>query len=266
MPTGCGGEECSKSDGRELWILAEMYHLRGMMDWLLEEGIHAGTICAAWEFGLVPEGVERGILMEACWCYVANNGLGEVEEGGLRGAGLPVVRELLQARLFREMGKEVGWRGVREGCPFGLEDDNSETGKELGWLGLKEGVLFVIKWLMANGGMDGEHFAEGVDVIQHLDLGRMPLRARQGVLQRLVPGLEPGHCILEMCNAEVGDARPFEAEFVVNRVFGDRDGPTGRTIPTAWCTLPWIIEHTRPGACLLTARSVCSWRGGGAVS
>ena len=32
-------EECAKADGRELWVLGEMYRVRGMREWLLEDKV-----------------------------------------------------------------------------------------------------------------------------------------------------------------------------------------------------------------------------------
>ena len=53
---GRAGEECEKADGRELWVLAEMYNIAGVREWLQGESLDVGNFCAACEFGLLPEG------------------------------------------------------------------------------------------------------------------------------------------------------------------------------------------------------------------
>ena len=57
---GRGGRECAKADGRELWVLGELYEVAGMRDWLLDEGLQGGNFGAAYEFWLVQ--AYRGLL------------------------------------------------------------------------------------------------------------------------------------------------------------------------------------------------------------
>ena len=71
---GRAGEECARADGRELWVLGEMYGVEGMLEWLLDKGIDGGNVMGAYEFGLVAEGVERGGIAARC--------VAVVEEGG----------------------------------------------------------------------------------------------------------------------------------------------------------------------------------------
>eukprot|EP00285_Hemiselmis_virescens_P000341 CAMPEP_0173414430 /NCGR_PEP_ID=MMETSP1356-20130122/84323_1 /TAXON_ID=77927 ORGANISM="Hemiselmis virescens, Strain PCC157" /NCGR_SAMPLE_ID=MMETSP1356 /ASSEMBLY_ACC=CAM_ASM_000847 /LENGTH=105 /DNA_ID=CAMNT_0014376613 /DNA_START=2341 /DNA_END=2654 /DNA_ORIENTATION=- len=80
MYLGRAGEECKEADGRELWLLAEMYGVGELQRWLLE-GIDDGNVCAAYEFGLIPEG-DRSELLKLCRT-VAVRGLGGVGENNL---------------------------------------------------------------------------------------------------------------------------------------------------------------------------------------
>ena len=104
--TGRAGEECAKADGRELWVLGEMYRVRGMQEWLLEEGVHMGSLVAVYEFGLVPEGVERGVVVERCHEVMEEQGWA-VDESFLCGVSKEVVRGLAVARGKQGKGKRL---------------------------------------------------------------------------------------------------------------------------------------------------------------
>jgi hypothetical protein len=56
---GKAGKACVTANGRELWILAEMYRMPALRTWLVGAGIYASSLCAVYEFAMVPEGVER---------------------------------------------------------------------------------------------------------------------------------------------------------------------------------------------------------------
>lgn len=96
---GRAGKECAKADGRELWALGEMHGVVGMLEWLLEEGIDGSNVMGAYEFGLVPEGVERGGIAGRCVCVVEEVG-GAVEEAGLQRAGMDAVKGLALTVAF----------------------------------------------------------------------------------------------------------------------------------------------------------------------
>ena len=58
-------EQCKDADGRELWVLAEMYELDDVRQWLVVDGIDPGNVCAAHAFGCVPLGNDReGIVLQ----------------------------------------------------------------------------------------------------------------------------------------------------------------------------------------------------------
>ena len=92
--------------------------MAGMRDWLLE-GIHGGNFGAAYEFWLVPEGVEREGIMAKCMSIVqldeGGHGEVEVDEAGLRGVGREAAKGLALARASQGEGKRRGWRCVRDG-------------------------------------------------------------------------------------------------------------------------------------------------------
>jgi hypothetical protein len=95
---GRAGVKCTSADGRELWILAEMYNIPSLRKWLLSQAVHEGSICAAYEFALVPEGVERGGMIVHCESWVMKHGLGDLANV-LRRVGLHVIKGLIRARL-----------------------------------------------------------------------------------------------------------------------------------------------------------------------
>jgi len=111
---GRAGEMCARADGRELWVLGEMYDVGSMREWLLDEGIDGSNLGASYEFGLVPEGVEREGIIESCLAVVQNGGLGVVDEAGMRGVGRETAKGLALARARQNTRAEV-WP-VCEGC------------------------------------------------------------------------------------------------------------------------------------------------------
>ena len=150
LVAGRAGEECARADGRELWVLGEMYEVAGMQEWLLKEGICRSTFGAAYEFGLVPEGVEREGLRDRCISVLEERGWA-LEEEGLRGVGRDAIEGLALARLRQvNDGRRLGWRCVRDG--FRLLD----------------------AWMKANGGDDDVNWFRGI--VTGLDYSGMPLK------------------------------------------------------------------------------------------
>ena len=154
---GRAGEECARADGRELWVLGEMYGVEGMLEWLLEKGIDGGNVMGAYEFGLVAEGVERGGIAARCVAVVEEGGW-TVEEAGLRGAGREAAKGLAVA-VARRKGEEEGRR--------------------LWWRCTRDGYRLLEGWMRANGGRDVCWFREAVG---ELDLMGMPLKALRDVV------------------------------------------------------------------------------------
>jgi hypothetical protein len=70
---GKAGKKCYDADGRELWVLAEMYRMASLKKWLLQAAIHARTVCATYEFALVPEGIERSPMIKSCERYSSSS-------------------------------------------------------------------------------------------------------------------------------------------------------------------------------------------------
>jgi hypothetical protein len=52
---GKPGSICDASDGRQLWVLAEMYNIPELKKWLQVDAINQWTVCATYEFALVPQ-------------------------------------------------------------------------------------------------------------------------------------------------------------------------------------------------------------------
>ena len=190
--TGRAGEECAKADGRELWVLGEMYRVRGMQEWLLEEGVHMGSLVGVYEFGLVPEGVERGVVIERCHEVMEEHGWA-VGESFLCGVSKEVVRGLALAQGRQGKGKRLGWRDVRGGFRM-LE-----------------------AWLKANGGAcGGGDFAGFREVACELDLVGMPLKALRemaSTLEMFDPAWVRGLCERK----EVGGDNAYEVEYKAGR-------------------------------------------------
>jgi hypothetical protein len=158
---GRAGEECAKADGRELWVLGEMYEVAGLLEWLLKEGIDGTNFGAAYEFGLVPEGVDREGVLARCLSVMDKGEDIDSDEGTLRGVGKEAVKVLSLAHARQGVGKRMGWRHLRDS------------------------VRLVEKWVRNNGGLYGGRDVSGFrEIMSELanDLLRMPLKALREVL------------------------------------------------------------------------------------
>ena len=101
---GRAGEECKVADGRELWLLAEMYEVDGVREWLLTEGVDKESVFGAYEFGLVPEGYRQD-LRESCLLQ-ARRGLGGMCDAHFREVGIGTVSALLEVMVAKERGNK----------------------------------------------------------------------------------------------------------------------------------------------------------------
>jgi hypothetical protein len=156
---GRAGEECAKADGRELWVLGEMYEVAGMLEWLLKEGIDGSNVCAVYEFGLVPEGVDRERLLAKCLSIFGKGVRWPPGGAGLRGVGREAIKGLVLGHARQGGGKRMGWRHVRDS------------------------VHLLEEWVSVNGGLYGGGDVSGFrEVMRELDLLGMPLKALREVL------------------------------------------------------------------------------------
>jgi hypothetical protein len=118
------------SDGRELWVLADLFQVDGIHDWLLDQGVTEDNVCAAAQYALetAPNGcgkTER--LMDACR-KVASYGLARVPEGSLCGVSATAAQQLIVAHR-----------------------DNAFLGRACD---VTEELRFVDKWIRANAQFD----------------------------------------------------------------------------------------------------------------
>jgi len=159
---GRGGEECAKADGRELWLLGEMYEVAGLREWLLEEGIDGESVYSVYEFALVAEGVDREGLMEKCMDTMKTDGdLGMADGTLLRKVGRDAVKGLALTRARHGKWRRMEWKYVRDGFR------------------MLEG------WLKANGGAyDVGQLAWFRGMACELDIGCLPLKAMHSTIQR----------------------------------------------------------------------------------
>ncbi len=56
MFAGSGGKEIEHADGRELWILADAYKVRGMREWMVREAINVQSMPAVMHYALESAG------------------------------------------------------------------------------------------------------------------------------------------------------------------------------------------------------------------
>lgn len=140
-----------------------MYDVAGLREWLLSEGIDSSNVGAAYEFGLVTEGVEREGIGARCVEVVADPKVGSVvvEEAGLRGVGREAAKGLAVARARVREGRRLGWRYVRDAYR------------------VLEG------WMRANGGGygTGDQVSWFRGSVAELGLGVMPLKALREVVE-----------------------------------------------------------------------------------
>ena len=113
---GRAGEECKCADGRELWVLSEMYQVAGVHEWLLAYGINEESCFAAHEFGLVHDEHWQQ-LTGACESF-ASVRLADVVDSSLDGVGAQAARVLVEV-LGSKLGRRRGARSrVLELCIF----------------------------------------------------------------------------------------------------------------------------------------------------
>eukprot|EP00282_Hemiselmis_andersenii_P034795 CAMPEP_0169478146 /NCGR_PEP_ID=MMETSP1042-20121227/28315_1 /TAXON_ID=464988 /ORGANISM="Hemiselmis andersenii, Strain CCMP1180" /LENGTH=617 /DNA_ID=CAMNT_0009592585 /DNA_START=124 /DNA_END=1977 /DNA_ORIENTATION=- len=189
------GPQCVLADGRELVVLAELYDVPGLVEWLLEDGIGAENVLGAYEFALVNKEARSDVL-ERCLEF-AKRGLVGFDRSTLRGVGVEAVGGLLSARLvdFGAVSRKI----------------------------VHEGVEFVQRWVLANGGARRLGARAIGRVVGMLDLGVMSKRylAEEVAGSGLLRGRE-----LEALMAEA-DGR-FDRALDVESVFGF--GDTGKRL------------------------------------
>ena len=160
---GRAGEECAKADGRELGLLGESSDVAGLRDWLLSEGIDSSNVGAAYEFGLVAEGVEREGIGARCFEVVTDGDFQSLEvfEAMLRGVRREAAKGLALACARHAKGQRLRWRYVRRAYRM-LE----------GWMRANGG---------ANAGRDKVSWFQ--ESVCELDFGAMPLKALREVVE-----------------------------------------------------------------------------------
>jgi hypothetical protein len=160
--TGRAGEECARADGRELWVLGEMYEVAGMREWLLEEAIDASNVLGAYEFGMLGEGVDREGIVGRCLCVIEEGGW-VFEEASLRGVGREAVEGLALARARQGAdGRRLGWRCVRDAVCLAEGWVSANGGVDVGWYrGLVRGLDYT--------GMPPGEFAPNVWACEYAD-------------------------------------------------------------------------------------------------
>ena len=138
---GRAGEECARADGRELWVLGEMYEVAGMREWLLEEAIDSSNVLGAYEFGMLGEGVDREGIVARCLRVVEEAGWA-FPEASLRGVGRDAVEGLALTRARQGGdGRRLGWRCVRDAVRVVEGWTRANGGRDVGWYrGLVRGL------------------------------------------------------------------------------------------------------------------------------
>lgn len=170
----------AQADGREVWLLADLYGVKGIKRWLMSEGLAGHSVCAAAQYALEGDGGVEGLL-QACQVCAAQC-LVLVSEDALRGVGSDAARAVLEGYL-RAGGGAVEQR-----------------------LRLLEGFRFIQRWAMASGcfGTGGE--AERIDVQKLLgliDLSKLSSRALKEIVRP--SGLVSMDKLLEIYETHVPD-------------------------------------------------------------
>jgi hypothetical protein len=209
---GRGGEECAKADGRELWVLGEMYEVAGLHKWLLSVSIRRSNLAAAYEFGLAAEGDERNEILAKCvekevnakeWKDVVKS------DAEFVGVGREAVKKLALARAKQGKGQRLGWRYVRDA--FNLLDG----------------------WVRANAGESGAVAGDAVSwfraSVAELDIGAIPLN----VLREVVVGsenLDGGWASGVIERKEAAGDNAYEVEYREGRTYSVSDYDNEDTI------------------------------------
>jgi hypothetical protein len=168
-----------------------MYEMEGLRGWLLEAGIDAGNVLEAYEFGLVPEGMDREGIVARCLAVLEETGW-NIEEARLRGVGRDAAKRLALTRAKQ-----------------------ASDGRRLGWRCVRDGMRILEMWMRANGGGDVSWFRAAV---QELKFDGMPLKE----LRDVVGGCEYADAswaaeIME--KKAMAGGNEFEVEYKVERLY-----------------------------------------------
>jgi hypothetical protein len=103
-------KKCASADGRELWVLSEIYTVPSLRSYLLSH-IDQYSVCAAYEFALVPEGIEREPMIKRCEEWVMQKGLKEIGRTTLSTVGFKAMKGLACVLLHKRKSSDLlPWR------------------------------------------------------------------------------------------------------------------------------------------------------------
>jgi hypothetical protein len=143
---GKAGKKCAAADGRQLWVLAEMYSVFSLRAWLIEQGINKWNVGAAYEFALVPEGVERIPMLKACEKWISQHGLSTLDEA-LRTTNAPVIKAMVSC-----------WMSVEQPLD------------KITWQYVEDAFRFIDRWAS----FDTARLAEAAEMVRALDMVKIP--------------------------------------------------------------------------------------------
>ena len=255
--TGRAGEECAKADGRELWVLGQLYRVHDLLEWLLETGITKSNFGAPYVFGLVLSGDDRERILAKSLVALEQNGSRSLAGAGMQGVRKMAAEALKTSLALVQPGAENGT--VDESLLLGFDRkavealvrhfDMKGVGQRLGWRYVRYALRILFGWMTANIGpktaLDGPVISWFQEVVNGLDLMKMPLRE----LSELLEGCEyvdrawasdlvqrkqePVDCVYKMkykesCRYELGD--DFVNSGTVNFAFDGKGGPERRVL------------------------------------
>lgn len=189
---GRAGEECKMADGRELWVLAEMYEVQVAKNWLMHEGITKDNLIAVFQFSQLPQGY-RSDLASACTSF-AMKGLQDVSNDTLTEIERETVKALVVA-LMRDLPVD----GAGRRCVLDV-------------------FRFVERWWSCTGKWDRWSEEEIDDVMQSCDLGRL---RNQELMDVIKPsGLVSMKQLVVLYERRLVNDNPFEGTYLPKCKYG----------------------------------------------
>jgi hypothetical protein len=88
----------ASADGREVWMLADMYQTQSLKDWLMKEGIDDQALCAVMQYALQGRAGGLDVLMDACRAKAATC-LGSMPESLVQGVDAKMIMEIVAAHV-----------------------------------------------------------------------------------------------------------------------------------------------------------------------
>lgn len=106
------GLECQNSDGRQLYIAAEMYQCDDLKSYLIAHAVNMSNVGSIMTFLNLPEGIDRHALRQRCEDLIHSHSLQSIQM--VETLTLHTVQEIVKLRMVAPPDETLGWRRTRD--------------------------------------------------------------------------------------------------------------------------------------------------------